>query len=87
MLETGDPAEIALVESLLLEAGIPYAKQGDRVQDLFGLGRLGAGFNVITGPARLLVPVEHAEAANEILRDLPAATPLESPEPDSSELQ
>ena len=77
VLESGDPAEIAFVESLLLEAGIPYSKQGDRVQDLFGIGRLG-GFNVLTGPARLLVQVEHAEAAREILRDLPAAEPLEA---------
>lgn len=86
VLETGDPAEIALVESLLLEAGIPYSKQGDRLQDLLGIGRLG-GFNVLTGPARLLVPAEHAEAAREILRDLPAAEPLEADalEADSSE--
>ena len=72
VLETGDPAEMAFVESLLLEAGIPYTKQGDRVQDLFGIGRLG-GFNVLTGPARLLVAKEHAEAAEEVLRDLPQA--------------
>ncbi len=78
VLETGDPAEIALAESLLLEAGIPYSKQGDRVQDLFGIGRMGAGFNVLTGPARLLVPVEHAEAASEMLRDLAAPEPLEA---------
>ena len=75
VLETGDPAEMAFVESLLLEAGIPYTKQGDRVQDLFGIGR-GGGFNVLTGPARLLVPKEHAAAAEEMLRDLPAAESL-----------
>ena len=75
VLETGDPAEMAFVESLLLEAGIPYTKQGDRVQDLFGIGRLG-GFNVLTGPARVLVPSEYAAAAEEVLRDLPAAEPL-----------
>jgi hypothetical protein len=96
VLETGDPAEIALAESLLLEAGIPYAKHGDRVQDLFGIGRVG-GFNVLTGPAHLLVPVEHAEAAGEMLRDLAAPEPLEAdaletdgpegegPEPESAE--
>ena len=79
VLETGDPAEIAFVESLFMEAGIPYVKQGDRVQDLFGVGRLGAGFNVLTGPARLLVPEEHAEAAAEMLRELPAAE-MEDPD-------
>jgi hypothetical protein len=75
VLETGDPAEMAFVESLLLEGNIPYVKQGDRVQDLFGIGRLG-GFNVLTGPAKLLVAEEHVEAVREILRDLPAATPV-----------
>jgi putative signal transducing protein len=75
VLETGDPAEMAFVESLLLEGNIPYVKQGDRVQDLFGIGRVG-GFNVLTGPAKLLVGEEHVEAAREILRDLAAAEPV-----------
>lgn len=93
VLETGDPAEIALAESLLLEAGIPYSKQGDRVQDLFGIGRLG-GFNVLTGPARLLVPADHADAASDLLNDLAAPEPLEAdvlegdtPEAADSELE
>lgn len=74
VLETGDPAEMAFVESLLLEAGISYTKQGDRVQDLFGIGRLG-GFNVLTGPAKLLVAKEDAEAATQIIRDVPQTEP------------
>jgi hypothetical protein len=84
VLETGDPAEMAFVESLLLEAGIDYTKQGDRVQDLFGIGRVG-GFNVLTGPARLLVPKEQAEAAEEILRNVPQAEtqPEDELEPDA----
>ncbi len=75
VLETGDPAEMAFVESLLLETGISYTKQGDRVQDLFGIGRLG-GFNVLTGPAKLLVAKDDAEAAEETIRNVPAAQPL-----------
>lgn len=74
VLETGDPAEMAFVESLLLEAGIDYTKQGDRVQDLFGIGRLG-GFNVLTGPARLLVAKEEADAAKELIRNVPQVEP------------
>jgi hypothetical protein len=74
VLETGDPAEMAFVESLLLEAGIDYTKQGDRVQDLLGIGRLG-GFNVLTGPARLLVSKDDAAAAEAILRDVPQIEP------------
>ena len=57
-----------------LEGNIPYVKQGDRVQDLFGIGRLG-GFNVLTGPAKLLVYEADAEAAAHLLRDQP---PVES---------
>jgi len=72
VLETGDPAEMAFAESLLLEAGIDYTKQGDRVQDLFGIGRLG-GFNVLTGPAKLLVYQADAEAAAQVLRDRPSS--------------
>jgi len=88
VLETGDPAEMAFAESLLLEAGIDYTKQGDRVQDLLGIGRLG-GFNVLTGPAKLLVSGGDAEAARHLLRDQPPAPlPLEEgeeiePEPDA----
>lgn len=80
VLETGDPAEMALVESLLLEGRISYTKQGDRVQDLFGIGRLG-GFNILTGPARVLVAKDDAEAAEEIIRALPQAEPQPEGEP------
>src|SRR6185436_8533288 len=75
VLETGNPAEMAFAESLLMEAGISYTKQGDRVQDLLGIGRLG-GFNVLTGPAKLLVSEDDAEAAEHLLRDRPPVEPL-----------
>jgi len=81
VLETGDPAEMAFAESLLLEAGIDYTKQGDRVQDLFGIGRVG-GFNVLTGPAKLLVYEADAEAAAHLLRDRPPVEPLPDEELD-----
>ena len=83
VLETGDPAEMAFAESLLLEAGIDYTKQGDRVQDLFGIGRLG-GFNVLTGPAKLLVYEADAEAAAELLRERP---PVDPPPDDDLDLE
>jgi hypothetical protein len=67
ILETGDPAEVAFVESLLQNAGIPVFKKGEGLQDLFGLGRMGVGFNPIVGPIVLLVPAEDAEAAVELL--------------------
>lgn len=78
VLEAGDPAELAFVESLLLDAGIPFFKKGESVQDLFGMGRLGTGFSLLTGPVAVLVPEEHAEAAIRLLEDVkehPAETP------------
>jgi len=84
VLELSDPAEIALVESLFIEAEIPYFKQGDGVQDLFGIGRLG-GFNVLTGPAHILVPREHVDAATELLRDMPLAAAVGPQAPELSE--
>lgn len=65
--EAGDPGEVALVESLLQDAAIPCVKKGEGLQDLFGAGRLGTGFNPIVGPIAILVPAEHEEAALELL--------------------
>ena len=70
VLEGGDPTEIALAESLLMEEKIPYLKKDDRVQDLFALGRFPYGVNPLTGPVEIQVPEEHAEAALELLQDL-----------------
>src|SRR5688500_18345829 len=56
-----DPARLALAESLLMHAEIPYTKKGEQIQDLFGMGRL--AFNPLVGPVLLQVPQEHAEEA------------------------
>jgi len=53
-------------------AGIRYIAQGEGLQDLFGMGRIGTGFNQITGPPRLRVTAENAERAREILTELTA---------------
>jgi hypothetical protein len=67
VLETGDPGVLALAESLLLEAGIPYRKKGESVQDLFAMGRLGVGFDLITGPVLVQVAEEDAQVAALLL--------------------
>jgi hypothetical protein len=72
VLEAGDPTEVALAESLLLEEKIPYFKKFDQIQDLFALGRFPAGVNPVTGPVRFQVAEEHAEMAIEILQSLKA---------------
>lgn len=71
---TGDPALIALIKSLLKESQIPYSLKGEGVQDLFGIGRLGAGYNIITGPVQIQVPTQWAQEARELLSDLKEVT-------------
>jgi len=70
VFETGDPGLLALAHSILDEAAIPYLTQGEGVQDLFGLGRLGTGFSVLTGPVHLQVEVAQEAEARELLADL-----------------
>jgi hypothetical protein len=76
---TGDPAVVALVKSLLEDAGIEYFTKGDEIQDLIGLGRLG-GLNYVIGPVEFEVSAEDAPAARELLAHLDDATPDEPPE-------
>ncbi len=70
IFETGNEAIIAVVKSLLDEAQIKYLAQGDGVQDLFGVGVIGTGFNPITGPVVFQVMPEDAEYARELLKDV-----------------
>ncbi len=69
VMSTGDSGELAVLKSLLEEAGIPYFVRGEGVQDLIGIGRITGGYNLLTGPMELQVPVENAEAAHELLKD------------------
>lgn len=70
VLETGNPALVAVAESLLTGSGIEYEKTAEALQDLFAWGRLGMGFNPVVGPIVLYVHNEDAEAARELLADL-----------------
>lgn len=70
VLETGDPALLAVAKSLLEEASIQYFAKGEGVQDLFGGGRFGTGFSPFTGPIQLQVAADDAEEAKTLLSDL-----------------
>ncbi len=70
VFETGNEAIVAVIKSLFDEANIRYLAEGEGVQDLFGVGVLGTGFNPITGPVRFQVMPEDAEYAREILKDV-----------------
>ena len=76
---TGDPVLLMTAKSLLDDAAIPYIARGEGMQDLFGMGRLGTGFNLVIGPMELLVPVaSHPEA-----QDLLSQVEMEPAPPDA----
>ena len=70
VFQSGDVALFALAKAALDGAGIRYVAEGEGVQDLFGMGRLFSGYNLITGAPRLRVPPEEAERAREVLSEL-----------------
>jgi hypothetical protein len=80
ILETGDPGMIALAKSLLEAEGIEYLVRGENLQDLFGYGRLGVGYSIVSGPAEFVVREDDAERARDVLGDLlgPPAEDTES---------
>ena len=82
VFETGDAALIAVVKSILEGEQIDYLVRGDGVQDLIGAGRLTAGFNYLTGPARFMVRREDEERVRELLSEL--ADPSPAPPGDES---
>ena len=69
VFESGDPAAIAVAESLLEEAEIEFFAKGEGIQDLFGGGRIG-GVNPVVGPVQLQVAAEDAEQARAALEGL-----------------
>jgi len=70
VFESGNEAVIAVVKSMLDEAKIKYLIEGEGVQDLFGVGVIGTGFNPITGPAVFKVLPEDEDYSKELLKDV-----------------
>ncbi len=70
VFESGNAALVFLAKSTLEHAEIPYISKNERVQELFGVGRIGAGFNLVTGPIQLQVKRHFAESAREDLKDI-----------------
>ena len=67
VLETGDQSLIAVAKSVLEGAGIPSIARNERLQNIFGWGTIGTGYNAAIGPIRLQVLKEDAETAKELL--------------------
>jgi hypothetical protein len=71
VFETGDQSLVAVVKSMLDSAGIPCVARNERLQNLFGWGSIGTGFNAAMGPIRIQVLKEDAETAKELLTTVP----------------
>lgn len=70
VFESTDMALLAMAKAALEGAGVRYVTQNELTQDLFGLGRMGGGYNLITGPIRIRVVSENAERARDLLAEL-----------------
>lgn len=70
VFETGHEGVVSIVKSILDEAKIQYLAQGEGVQDLFGVGVVGVGFNPVTGPVQFKVMPEDEKYARELLKDI-----------------
>jgi len=76
---TGHEGVVVLVKSILDEAKIEFIAKGEGIQDLFGVGVIGTGFNVITGPIEFQVLEDNADYARELLKDVSETPPEENP--------
>ena len=67
VLETSDLTLVPVVQSLLEAEGIPCIVENELLQSMIGIGHVGANSNLIVGPMRVNVALEHAEAARELV--------------------
>ncbi len=70
VFDTGEPADVLVAKSLLEAEGIEFFAKDEGVQDLFGAGRLGSGFNTMAGQVEIQVRPEDAERARQLLERL-----------------
>jgi hypothetical protein len=83
--KTGHHGIIAVIKSILDEAGIKYFAKGEGVQDLIGVGVFGMGYNTLTGPVEIQVLEEEAEYAKELLAGIEDAPEENIGEPNTPE--
>jgi hypothetical protein len=72
VLATGDRLRIEMAKSLLDSAGLDYWVKGEGLQDLFGAGRIGSGFNFTIGPILLQVDKKDEATARDVLSEVPS---------------
>ena len=64
-----DQPFLMVAKSILEAAAIPFFTKNEGVQELFGFGRVGTGFNIAAGPIEIQVPKEYAEEALVLLEN------------------
>ena len=79
IMHVSDPALGPVIESILDGAGIHHYVHGSNVQNLFGAGRIGAGFNVVAGQPVLFVDSARVEDAKALLSESPDVAFPETP--------
>jgi len=62
-----DQSFLMVAKSIIESAEIPFFTKNEGVQELFGFGRVGTGFNIAAGPIEIQVPKEYAEEALTLL--------------------
>jgi hypothetical protein len=67
---TGSPALLGIARSMLDDAQIEYLVKGEELQNLFGLGSAGTGYNVMVGPMEIQVNPEDEVQARQLLADV-----------------
>jgi hypothetical protein len=82
--EGGNPALLAVVESVLDDAGIEYSTTSENLQDLFAGGRFGTGFNNLIGPVKFFVRAEDESEARTLLDQMENEPPPELPADESA---
>ncbi len=70
-----DEALVELAKSLLEGESIEYLERGSRLQDLFGWGRFGTGYNYIVGPVEFWVCADQSDKARACLEGLEKSVP------------
>lgn len=63
--------DLAFAKSVLDSANITYFAKGENLQNLFGWGTVGLGYNPAVGPIELQVSEQNAPEAGDLLADMP----------------
>ncbi len=69
---TGNFAFVTVAKTVLEGAGILFNVKNENLQNLWGLGSMGTGYNPITGPMIIEVEAERADEAATLLKEMEA---------------